>query len=272
MKELFGSVTSFYRDYRGTGKLPVLFLVSMLLLLLIAQRKEKTALEASREERSEKKETPSGSFSTHRALPPVFFLLSVWTGISYALTCLASENPAADASPEEKPHTAGRFVSRLLLSTAVIGLIAASVILSGGRVISEDYFSPAENTLHIKTEYIMIMDRLLELSEDESVTTVIAWPSISPYFKLYSSKFTTLYDHTENRDPASLQGSARIVYDQFSVSVPDMKRITDVGHKEGYDFLIVDTGRYYPEFKASEFGYELLDTILDVEIYRRRDL
>ena len=51
-----------------------------------------------------------------------------------------------------------------------------------------------------------------------------------------------------------------------------MKKITDAAKKEGIEYIVTDTGKYYPEFKPSEFGYELVGEAGTFEIYRREGL
>ena len=234
MKELLGEIAVHYENYRGTGKLLVLFLAALLILYRVNR-------------------ATSGKYS------PALFILSIWTGIAYAFSLLTSFVGIS----------VWKFKFNYIKSVIVVALLAIAVMLSGTRVISGDFFEPAENTLHIKTKYVMVMDRLLDLGEDESVISVIAYPGIAPYLKPYSAKFLPLYEYPKDGDVSELPEGARIVYNEFLTSVPDMKPVTDVGHKEDYEYILIDAGRYYPELKASEFGYELLDVVEDVEIYRR---
>ncbi len=259
MKELIESAVALYESFRGTGKLFVLFAAAVLIIILIR-----------------KKVSPAG-------MGPAVFLLSLRTGIAYAFTLLlraaeqlrnrtGTDNGAKLPEPLTEKSQGGKKtarVYRILFNTILIGLITVAIILSGKRVIAGEFFEPAENTLHLKTRHVMVMDRLLELAGDESVISVIATPQIAPYLRQYSSRFMPLFDYPENGDVQKLKEGARIVYSEYSTSVPRMDRITDIGHKEDYRYLLVDTVRYYPEFKATEFGYELLDTVDGVEIYRR---
>ncbi len=249
MRELLEAIAHDYRQYRGTGKLPVLFLAAMLILYglnRISRRNPSTP------------ETAQSGCEKRREISPALFLLSPFTGIACAFCLIREYAKRAEGGPK----------IRFLRNLAVSGLLVIAIILSGTRVISASFFEPSENTLHIKTEYIMIMDKLLELGQQESVISVIAYPAIAPCLRVYSSKFMPLYEKPEREDALDLSEGARIVYNQFSTSVPDMKQITDIGRREGYEYLITDTGRYYPEFKASEFGYELVETVGDTEIYR----
>ncbi len=249
MKELLRAAAHEYRQFRGTGKLPVLFLAALLIIYglnRISRRNPSTP------------ETAQSGREKRREYPPALFLLSPLTGISYAFTLLREY---ADKENGEKKI-------RLLKSLAVSGLMVIIIILSGTRVISASFFGPAENTLHIRTEYVMVMDKLLELGQEDSVISVIAYPALSPYLNAYSSKFMPLYEHPEREDASDLGEGARIVYNQFSTSVPDMKQITDIGRREGYEYIVTDAGLFYPELKASEFGYELVATVGENEIYR----
>ncbi|MCR4656436.1 MAG: hypothetical protein K5770_09445 [Lachnospiraceae bacterium] len=239
MKELIETAAAFYENCRGTGKLFVLFAAAVLIIILI-----------------QKKVSPAG-------FNPAVFLLSVRSGIAYAFTLLfkTSENP------QNGRKSIGPY--RILSNIVLIGLITITIILGGKRVIAGEFYEPAENTLHLKTRHVMVMDRLLELAGDESVISVIATPQIAPFLKQYSSRFMPLYDYSDTGSKLRLNEGAQIVYNEYSSSVPRMDRITRIGHKEDYRYLLVDTVRYYPELKASEFGYELLDTVEGMEIYRR---
>ena len=263
MRELIDSAAALYENCRGTGKLFVLFAAAMLIILLI-----------------QKRSTPAG-------FNPAVFLLSLRSGIAYAFTLLLGDVSIRDSSMQPIAQSAkiekneeytgenGKKklpAKRVLFNVILIGLITISVMLSGKRVIAEEFFEPSENTLHLKTKHVMVMDRLLELSGDESVVSVIAFPEIAPYLRQYSSRFMPLFDYPEKGDASKLEEGARIVYNEFSVSVPRMYKIAEIGRKEDYRYLLVDTVRYYPELKASEFGYELLDTVEGVEIYRRTGL
>ena len=249
MKELLEAAANECRRLFGTGKIAVLFLAALLIIYglnRISRRNPSTP------------ETAQSGCEKRREYPPALFLLSPLTGISYAFTLFR----------EFADKESGGKKSRLLKSLAVSGLMVIAVFLSGSRVISASFFGPAENTLHIKTEYVMVMDKLLELGQEESVISVIAYPALSPYLKVYSSKFMPLYEHPEEEDASDLTESARIVYNQFSTAVPDMKQITDIGRREGYKYIVTDTGRYYPELKASEFGYDLVASAGEIEIYQ----
>ena len=249
MRELLRAAAQGYRLIRETGKLPVLFLAALLIIYglnRISRRNPSTP------------ETAQSGREKRREYPPALFLLSPLTGISYAFT-LFREYAVRENS--------GKRI-RLLRSLAVSGLMVIAILLSGTRVISASFFGPAENTLHIKTEYVMVMDKLLELGEEESVISVIAYPELSPWLRVYSSKFMPLYEQPKREGALDLSEDARIVYNQFSLSVPDMKQITDIGKREGCEFIVTDADLYFPELKASEFGYELAATVGEIEIYR----
>ncbi|MCR5790452.1 MAG: hypothetical protein K6G83_11255 [Lachnospiraceae bacterium] len=241
MKELLETAAAGIETLRGAGRLLILFAAAVLVICFYAWNH---------------KDNDCPEKEPH----PAVFLLSFRTAIAYAFTKLLFS--------EQKKGKMPRILFRQLL---LMLLCLTAVFLSGKRIISEEFYAPAANTLHIRTEYIMVMDRLLAEGAGQNVISVIAPPELSPYFKPYSSRFMPLYEYPKNGDPETLPEEARIVYHQFSTSVPDMKVITDVGHRMDYDWLIVDTGRYYPEFKASEFDYELVDTVGDYELYYAGD-
>ena len=229
-------------NYRGTGKLPVLFAVA----LLILYRKK------------------GESVSRYH---PAVFLLSLWTGIAYAFAGVLSAL-REKVKPEQKEDAVKGNKYRSIFNFVVIFLCVIAVMLSGKRIFSEEFYTRAENTLHIRTSYVYVMDQVLAAAGDENVIRIIAPPNISPYLRPYSSRFLPVYDYPKNGDASLLSENARIIYNQFSTSVPDMRRIANAGKAEGCSYLLLDTGKYYPEFKPTEFGFELLNTADNWEIYR----
>ncbi len=294
MKELFETAIAYYDNCRGTGKLLVLFVAAVLIIYLIQKKVLPGGFNPA-----------VFLLSFYTGIAYAFTLIYEASGKALKLTgpadagkgagdpAMAAEGSGdvardsaagAEGSKDKARDPAmavgrsggkGRkegartgLYKRVLLNVLVSGLLVVACILGGKRVIAGEFYEPKENALHLKTRHVMVMDRLLELSEEESIVTVIATPQISPYLRQYSSKFMPLYDCPPNGEALRLSEGARIVYNEFSVSTPRMDKITAVGHKEGYDYLLVDTKRYYPELKASEFGYELLDTVDGFEIYR----
>ncbi|MBR2275553.1 MAG: hypothetical protein IJ873_05750 [Lachnospiraceae bacterium] len=236
MKELWNQAVTAYMNYRGTGKLFVLFAVALLFLYLLYKSTHKDA-----------------EFSRYH---PAVFLLSVRTGISYAFARVL-KGPESRSGPR-----------RTLYNFIVILFCVIAVILSGKRVFSEEFYTKAENTLHIRTSYVYVMVQVLKDAGDENVIKIAAPPNISPWLRPYSSRFLPVYDYPKNGDVSILPENARIIYNQFSTSVPDMRRITKAAKAEGCSYLIYDTGKYYPEFKPTIYGYELIDTADTWEIDR----
>ncbi len=259
---------------RGTGKLPVLFVVALFILFTVI--KDGNSKKNGDEEGGEKSSLPDLREPLEDELLPGYlmkapqrlfcFILSLWTGVSYGLTVLMEKGFLSVKKEERKEKK--QVLLKAGHNALILFLVVITLILGGKRIIAGEFYNKAENTLHIRTKYVIAMDALLSLGKDESVIEVIAPPEITPYLKPYSSKFMPFYEYGRNGDNSGLSENERSVYGEFQTSVPDIKRITDIGHEEGIEYILMDTGNYYPEFKASEFGYELLASIDTWEIYR----
>jgi len=239
MKELYQQFLTAYENYRGTGKLLVLFLVSVLVIYLTEKKDE----------------------NGRRRLNPAVFLLSVWMGIAYAGSNISG---FLFSSPE----AAGRKKRISPAGILALFLCIFTLCLSGARVLSANYFEKAENTMHIRTEYIQVMDVILA---DDDNPRVIAPPGFAPYLKMYSARFETLYDYPKNGDISLLSEDARAVYEQLSGSVPNMKTVADIAKENGCRYVILSSEKYYPEFPITSFGFRLADTVGEWEIYKETE-
>lgn len=245
MKELLNTIYNTYSNYRGSGKIPVLFLVSILVIYLINKEK------ADKDEK----------------MSPLWFVLFVWGGICYAFTYVIDEI---------RKQKKNKY--RILVSVIAVALCSVAVFMSGVRVFSAANYEKAENVMHIRTEYIAVFDRVLSdiksmeeagIAEYNEDSYMIAAPtSVSPYIGVYSSKIKVLCDYPVNGNADTLTMDQRIVYEQFLLSVPDMYAVTKAAERSGCSYILIDISRFYPEFKPSEFGYVLVDTVGNWEIYR----
>lgn len=239
MKEVYQQFLTTYENYRGTGKLLVLFLVSVLMIYLTEKKNE----------------------NGRQRLHPAVFLLSVWTGIAYAGSGISGFlfSPAKNNGQKKKVSPMGMLALFLCLLT---------LCLSGTRVLNGEYFEKSENTMHIRTEYIQVMDVILA---DDDHPKVVAPPGFAPYLKMYSSRFETLYDYPKNGDVSLLSEDARAVYEQLSGSVPNMKTVADIAMENGCGYVILNSEKYYPEFPLTSFGFQLADTVGKWEIYKETE-
>ncbi len=230
---------NFCERYRGCQRISVLFLMAVLVILTVNREKK--------QQEEEQKDS--------RVCPAVF-VLSVYTGIAYAFSLLLSKIG--------KKEGKGRSLSIAVISF----LLVITALLSGRRVMSEDHFSPAENALHLRTEHIAVMDRIIKDAGNRQVIRVAGPMDISMIFNVYSSRFAPLYSSDDEKYIASLSKDARAVYEQFKNKEPDMKKVTDALRRSDCTYLVINTDKYYPEFKAAEFGFDLVETVGFYEIYR----
>ncbi|MFT3982461.1 MAG: hypothetical protein QM697_01030 [Lachnospiraceae bacterium] len=239
MKELYQRFLTAYENYRGTGKLLVLFLVSILVIYLTEKKDEKG----------------------RRRFHPAVFLLSIWSGIAYAGSKIADFLFSSAENIDRKKRISPAGILALLLCIFTL-------CLSGTKVLSRNYFQKAENTMHIRTEYIQVMDAILA---DDEYPKVVAPPGFAPYLKMYSARFETLYDYPKNGDVSQLSADARAVYEQLSGSVPNMKTVAEAAKENGCRYVILSSEKYYPEFPITSFGFQLADTVGEWEIYKETE-
>ena len=228
MKELWASLITTYFNYRGTGKGLTLFLVSVLIIYLLKRERE--------EDKS--------------CVNPFVFLLSPVAGIGYAFS-LAFK----------------KFRAKSIPSGVLTGLfVIITVMLSGGFVFSGADHYRTENPLHIKQEYVDIMDAVQETTEGS--LRIVAPPSMSPYMKAYSERFDVMYGYPAYGDPANLSGNAGFVYRQMQLSTPDQASVVKALREEGYDHIIYDREKNFFELPFEEYGYELIGEYGNYKIYR----
>lgn len=242
MKELYQQFITTYENYQGTGKLLVLFLVAVLVIFLI--------------EKNGKKD--------RRKWNPAVFLLSIWTGIAYAASMIAGSMFSIQTDTDETKKK--KRLSLMGVLSLVLCILFLS--LSGTRVFSNTYFEKADNSMHIRQEYVQVMDALLEETESPKV---IAPPGFAPYLKMYSSRFKTLYDYPRNGDTSQLSEDARAVYEQLSGAHPDTKLIADTARENGCQYVLMEEGKFYPDFPITEFGFEYLKTVGGWNIYKEKE-
>lgn len=257
MKELLNTLINLYSNYKGSGKIPVLFLVSLLIMYLFSARKSSIASS------DEKANEEADNF--------------IWKFILFIPGCISIAFTYVIDSIRGFKENHNKSLS-ILFSIIAVFLSVLAIMLSGSRVISKDNYEAAENSLHMKTEYVALLDRVAtdvialeeELSADSEQDSylVAAPPSISPYISAYTSRLSSLYLYPENSNPSTLNEQQRIVYEQFSRSVPDMYLITRAAKDSGCTYILLDTAKFYPEFKPYEFGFDLVDTVGSYEIYR----
>ena len=232
MKELYNSIITTYEQYRGSGKVFVLFLVALLAIFLFNEAKD---------------ETGKG-----RNIHPGLFLLSIPTAICYALGLMYKKLRSNEIKICEK------FL--------VLFLTVLIFVFYGSRTFSEDFFEPADNMYHVNREYIDAFEAIL--NDREGTKNVVASKEISPYLKMYSSSFNTMFDYEKNGDFSGLDSDARYVLEQLQSSTPDEERVVKIMRKNGFDYIIIDTSRNYFELPLEEYGFVLISAVGDLKVYK----
>ena len=230
MKELLQTITSTYNNYRGTGKLLALFLVSVLIICLLNL--------------SGKKE----SGNNDPKVSPLLFLLSPISGIAYALTGVYKRIRGA------------------LYSTVGCACIVLVIILGGGWIFASDNNYIADNGMHIKQEYINVFDALLQ--EESGTIKICATPELSSFMRIYSPRFDVMFERPVNADASGYKGDIRAVYDQMSLSTPDVEMVVRLLGDNGYDHILYDSNDTYWNLPLEEFGYEPILQVGDYSVYK----
>ncbi len=230
MKELLQTITSTYNNYRGTGKLLALFLVSVLVICLL-----------NLSDRSE-------SGNNDPKVSPFLFLLSPISGIAYAFTGLYKRMRGS------------------LYSVIGCACIVLAIILGGGWIFASDDYYIADNRLHIKQEYIDVFDALLQ--EETGTIKICAAPDISSMMKIYSPRFDVMFERPVNADASEYKGDIRAVYDQMSLSTPDVEMVVRLLGDNGYDHILYDIKDTYWNLPLDEFGYEPILQVGDYIVYK----
>ncbi len=129
MKELLQTITSTYNNYRGTGKLLALFLVSVLIIYLL-----------------KKKDRPGAAG---------LFVLSPVSGIGYASSLIFGTLKEKRIRP--------------VYSIIVCCLVVIMLMLSGQFVFSQDDHYTAENVFHVKEDVKRTAEILMRLDGEKRV-------------------------------------------------------------------------------------------------------
>lgn len=148
-------------------------------------------------------------------------------------------------------------------------LLAIALMISGGFVYSSERTQIAENLYHIPDDYIEVMDYILSVSDNPKV---VAMPDYCMYHRMYSSKFDMLFEQRLGDDVRFLPDNARIAFLELSESSPDMKLVSDMASESGYDFVVIKKDYYWCELPLYHFGYEVINSFDNYEVYGRRGM
>lgn len=229
MKYLWETIITTYNNYHGTGKGLTLFLVSVLIIYLL-NRNQKAG--------------------DDKTVNPLAFVFCPLAGIGYAFS-----------------RALNRYRAKSVPAGILTGLlIIVTLMLSGGWAFSDNDHYKTENMMHIKQEYLDVMNSMLACGE--GTIRAAAPPGLSPYMKAYSGRFDVMYGYPVDGDPANLSGNARFVYEQMSLPTPDQTRFTEAVREAGYDHIVYDTQKTFFELPFEEYDYELVGESGTYKIYR----
>ena len=246
MKELWESIINSYNNYRGTGKLLALFLVSVLIIYL---------LDRSEPDSETGDSNPDDDKEGKGSVSPLLFILSPVSGIAYAFALL-----------RKRMGEQLRGSHRSFYTAAACALMVLVIILSGRWVFSTDDHYMAENRVHIKQEYVTVFNTLLRT--EAGTIRICSTPEISSYMKVYTPKFDVMFVRPVNGDASVLKGDVRAVYDQMSLSTPDEGRVVELLRDNGYDHILYNVNDTYWNLPLEEFGYELIMQCGDYRVYK----
>ncbi|MBO4902138.1 MAG: hypothetical protein J5518_05040 [Lachnospiraceae bacterium] len=204
MREIISSFFAAYGTAFGRGKLIPLFLVALIVLIAIEKK-------------------------SRSRVNPLLFVLSVWTGISYAFVRLFER------------------LSKRWEKVFVAVLLLVLVIFSGTLIWMSPIHETGEARAQREAGYREVFETILQADPQAKV---IAEPDIMPYFNAYSPDFTPLYE----------------AEDILSVQNPDFEKLGRVCRKEGRFFAVIDKEDTWPE-KMYENDFDLMTTIGHYDIY-----
>ena len=228
MKELITHFWSIYKTVFENGRLIPLFLGAMIVIVL-----------------GRKKAEPG--------VPPLLFLLSPLTAISFAFTGLSF-----CSGPKE---TTKRSQTGLRIAVPVFLVLA--ILLSGRSVWSDDLADFSGTVSEQEAELDAGCDDLLSLEESPKI---VASPKLMASLLARSSSFVPLYTLPSPAGVEELPENERQIYEVFLTQHPDLEKIYRICHKEKRFYAIVDREQTWPEH-GFENGFDLMDSVAGYDIY-----
>lgn len=234
MKELFSQFFEVYARYTGTGKLLVLFFVSIIILLLI--RKDQRG-----------------------RVHPLLFVVSVWMGIAAGFTALIS-------SVKAKSRTG------LLYSVLAVIFLIFAITLSGRLIWSDRFLDSREEITEREADYKAVFDTVLSDNSAPKIladTRVIPYAaayssSIEPLYSVPEEMDADLLDEKERKFFEEFSGIhpnlARLKRNLIGES--DVYLIIDNtaewpdGEPEDNDFYLLDTVSHFEIYKLMGGAHE----------------
>ena len=175
----------------------------------------------------------------------------------------ASDNceTAADDAASGKKSVMSRIVIAVLLVFVLI--------ISGKRIASGDYYTKADNSMHISDDMLEVMDTILA-GDDSELIGIVTMPGYGGWFESYSSRFTTLY-----KDPVSgslddkvYDKKIRAAYGELCDIYPDMRTISDAARANGCKYIILRSEAYWPKQPLTDFEYDIIATCGEWNVYK----
>lgn len=160
---------------------------------------------------------------------------------------------------------------KIFYSLTAILLFVLIITTSGKRVVSDKFFAPNDNAMHLPTGLSAAMDTVLadcaDASSDNPIR-IICQPGCEADFLNYSSKLEPYYETPKNGNILYLDEYQRTVYKELEVHVPHMKELSNAAHKGRIQYIVLMQGYYWPEFPLTDFGYDKLADVSGWEIYK----
>lgn len=199
IKELLYKLYTDHRQFAGDGAVMVMFIASILALILLYRKKEKS---------------------------PGAVFLSPLAAIAVAAAAICEE---AVSRFTKRSHRCGAGL-------VAVFLCILAVVSSGTNVFSEELSERAENNMHIPTGIMEAMDVTLSDTDEPRIAVMPGW---GQYFEGYSSRFGLMYEEPDGDDISSFNDDQRIVYTELSDVHPDMGKVASAARRAGCRYVII---------------------------------
>lgn len=228
LRQLWYDFVTSYKNYRGTGPILVLFVVALLLIVIKGIRNKDNRLFAA-----------------------------VFGGIA-TIGCAFSEffYSLFDRKYEKKSE-------RVYVCAFALILCVLVTALAGNRVFSRNYEERAENTKHISTDLMGVMDNLL--AKETGDICIFPSPELGDELTAYSSRFIPAYEEYYG-DVSKYDESIREAYVQLLEVHPDMEKVSKAAKMCNSRYVLLENGKW-PERPLEDYGYSLVDSNEGFSVY-----
>ncbi len=255
MKELILDGIHLYNGYSGTGMYMALYIVSLIVIALCEQEKDKRI----------KILYPAILVFVYIFIvgPTIdIFVMNfynIWTGprqfwplfslivVAYIMTRAVQEQPTTQ--------------KKKILLIALVPLI----FFSGEFKLSDAMYQRAENIYRIPQYGIEMCETVLEEKEEPKLLVPY---EIAHLFRQYSTDILLLYGENATYGRIKkISGDIRQVCTEMDSTTPDIDFVLTVAKRENCDFVVFDMNYHELDANPEDYGYAFFKTIEHYDIY-----